>query len=802
MDTCSKSSRKLLVRRGTDQSATEKPERGRSVVAQVAYIALGCSALYKARKICSQLLYVSLRKYFHVTTVQLYPAYYAAHMLTPSKVCTKLSACLASPTTTIMPNHHAITIIFTCGNHLSRHALRDFTCPMWVNWHIMACRMRTYPTGTSSTAISLYRRYYSTGTCQPKYCQSCPTKLPDLQLRSTAQLLLLWGLSPIQSALMEVEDRNNSRQREQGAVLWLDLCHFKNHKLEKQCMPLGDTDYIAVSHVWGRETELEWRSVPGIEDKVFATKRKVEFLTKQLPSVIEESYFWMDILCVDQRNEDARIAVTSHIPTIFRYAKQTIVVKDGVGTKDCCGQAAGDVSLDSPWFSALLRHCACRHAGSGRFNEAVLTRLWPFQEIILSDDLRFVHCPAPVLPESANRDTPTAQDIVSFGPVFSDLQNLAESWSHYGHDGEFDRTEAAKFIQAFLRHGKVSRAGIPGGRVRSHILGALGAAKDSRRKTTKTRDFVLAVMPEFHWYTVPDNAKQTTFGELLLDCFHQAERSDISFSPLVTVGWKTTLGDIQAVPPMTSNVPTPTTLGEFIRLILGPPSPILQETRNDNAALGRLRSYPIKVSPVIGVGIDRKLAIRLLHSTMRYSNEWWSRAWSGEMRDYKPNNFEIGEDLKVLPTCGDPDGVLPRAAAVVLKLLYTRVKFPLMRQHWTPEDATNWDRLRNWLIEGSSYDFIESLLRLAALISCGLGIGAYEWSIQNLTPLCTEFREKQLLVLSSNLGPRYLDECEFHLIKTEKADEYERFSFVAICLGAVPSYSIGLFPGDVFSYED
>ncbi|KAJ9613047.1 hypothetical protein H2200_002988 [Cladophialophora chaetospira] len=581
-------------------------------------------------------------------------------------------------------------------------------------------------------------------------------------------------------------------------------------------MPVGDTDYIAVSHVWGSELELEWRSVPGIEDEVLATTRKVEFLTEQLPFVVGESYFWMDILCVDQRNDDASVAVTGHIPTIFQYAKRTIVIKDGVGTKDCCGQAVGQIILlDGPWSSALLTPYVDEHASQLRFDEAVLTRLWPFQEIILSDVLQFVCCLASGFPESMERDTPTSQGDISFRtvediyfrPVISALQNLAESWSQYGHDGGLDSIETAKFIHAFLNHGQVSRKAVPGVRSRSHGIGDLAAAKDSGRRTTKTRDFVLAIMPQFPWYTVPENAKKMTFGELFVDCFqHQAERGGVKFSPLVTIGWQNTPKDILPTPPVSGNVPTPKTLGEFIRLTCGPPSPVLRGNSNENVALGPLSSYLIEVYPVIGIGLDRRFALELLLSSMAHSTQWWSRAWSSELGDYsvEPRNYYIdGEDLVAFRTRRDPEGLLPRAAAVgTLKILYTWLKLPSTIQRWTPGDKDNWSRIQSWLITNSSYDFIESLLRLAALISCGLGIGAYEWSIQNLTPLRTKFRDKRFLVLSSNLRPRSLRDCEFYLIETKRVEEYERFSLVAIYPGRVPSYSVGLFPCDVFRYQD
>jgi hypothetical protein len=40
------------------------------------------------------------------------------------------------------------------------------------------------------------------------------------------------------------------------------------------------------------------------------------------------NYFWMDILRVDQKNDQARVAVTQHIPAVSQQVERTIVVRD------------------------------------------------------------------------------------------------------------------------------------------------------------------------------------------------------------------------------------------------------------------------------------------------------------------------------------------------------------------------------------------------------------------------------------------------------------------------------------------
>lgn len=95
------------------------------------------------------------------------------------------------------------------------------------------------------------------------------------------------------------------------------LCRYENGKLIKRILPLSETEYVAVSHVWGK---AEWRDIQGIEGKVLASEEKAYFIEKRMPDIIGNQYFWMDILCIDQHDKDAWVAVTQHIPVIFRSA--------------------------------------------------------------------------------------------------------------------------------------------------------------------------------------------------------------------------------------------------------------------------------------------------------------------------------------------------------------------------------------------------------------------------------------------------------------------------------------------------
>src|SRR5271155_4000122 len=95
----------------------------------------------------------------------------------------------------------------------------------------------------------------------------------------------------------------------------LTLCQYKNGRLVSTEEKWGERQYIAVSHVWGN---AQWRRIPIADGEFMLSCEKATFLEHQLTSIMGRSWFWMDILCINQRDSDGRVSVTQHIPTIFR----------------------------------------------------------------------------------------------------------------------------------------------------------------------------------------------------------------------------------------------------------------------------------------------------------------------------------------------------------------------------------------------------------------------------------------------------------------------------------------------------
>ena len=150
-------------------------------------------------------------------------------------------------------------------------------------------------------------------------------------------------------------------------------CYFDNGRLFKDQIYLREVSYLAVTHSWGHAT---WRSIPGIEGDVIASDSKARFITESLQSIVGDDYFWMDIMCIDQKDKAARVAVTQYIPRIFRSARRTIFVKEDGTLERCCSEALGEPnSIDDGLPNRLTEHRLRCHEGQS-IEEAMLTRLW------------------------------------------------------------------------------------------------------------------------------------------------------------------------------------------------------------------------------------------------------------------------------------------------------------------------------------------------------------------------------------------------------------------------------------------
>ena len=149
----------------------------------------------------------------------------------------------------------------------------------------------------------------------------------------------------------------------------------------------SELEYIAVSHVFG---ETEWHNIPGIKNEVLASPQKAAFIEKDLPALVGDLPFWMDILTVNQRIQAEVISIVGAIPWIFRDAVQTLAIREDDGIYPCCEKVLEGMESWESLSSALINHYF--NHSDAVCDESYLRRLWTFQECLLSHSIRFVVC--------------------------------------------------------------------------------------------------------------------------------------------------------------------------------------------------------------------------------------------------------------------------------------------------------------------------------------------------------------------------------------------------------------------------
>jgi hypothetical protein len=248
---------------------------------------------------------------------------------------------------------------------------------------------------------------------------------------------------------------------------------------------------------------------------------------------------------------------------------------------------------------------------------------------------------------------------------------------------------------------------------------------------------------------------------------------------------------------MSADIPEPTCLGDFVKLLDGP------KFLKDPFSAPGLRTRVCKATPQGDTGSSVKAELlRCIQQSMACSPEMWDQAADGELFEYRdeakwnqvklPKPFYIN-DYMVFPVANHDCAI--RNALKILNLMHDIVRVKGDFRLYLLTRLRLWKRVKGWLIHQAPHFYLDNLLQAASLVSCGLGISAFDWSKKNVAPVLVEFRGKRHLALAPIAITDYsrFDECEFHLV--ERKDTFRKERFVLISTSPIPG--IGLFPQDV-----
>src|SRR5204863_8427865 len=108
----------------------------------------------------------------------------------------------------------------------------------------------------------------------------------------------------------------------------------------------------------------------------------------------------------------------------------------------------------------LAEHWKQNPTHVGRTDEGFLTRLWPLQEIDLSNKIQFVKCNVsdPQCPIDQSRDPGAPGAVVRFITRFLALQGLAATRSTTGRENGVSDDEVHNIARAFMKNACTAQA--------------------------------------------------------------------------------------------------------------------------------------------------------------------------------------------------------------------------------------------------------------------------------------------------------------------------------------------------------
>lgn len=309
----------------------------------------------------------------------------------------------------------------------------------------------------------------------------------------------------------------------------------------------------------------------------------------------------------------------------------------------------------------------------------------------------------------------------------------------------------------------------------------------SPRTSTKHRDYVLATMPQFPWYTVSIDAKKMSFGEIFQDLYKQASAKGhgFAFKILTSMTDATVKNDQERAWLPSLKMPEPQCLGDFLKLMGG---------RMPESALDE--NGPLHITTQVAVrewlkGENPNTALEAISNTMTLCSQYFheshragdlskygnfpSRHWDlddvdamrfGWVRMGDPNTirilendegthlvygggwdyheqpdilyedfFEIHDDQAQEP--GRLQGPSNPEQSEPLLQYARKVLDHMWSGHGNSNAAqkSDWEHFRRDMFPRWPEPLIRALMLLTGLIGCGLGLSAAAWANRYFVPV-------------------------------------------------------------------
>ena len=135
-----------------------------------------------------------------------------------------------------------------------------------------------------------------------------------------------------------------------------------------------------------------------------------------------------------------------------------------------------------------------------------------------------------------------------------------------------DRPRIGAFFKAYVCNSTISppkRSQNINEAVDPFAIGTHSAEKLSRRKATKSRDYIIATMSHFPWYTPPAHAEHMDFSQLFADLATQSSKAGHSYTGMFTRSMLETSDRLpdDAALSLAREQPEPECMSDFVRLM-------------------------------------------------------------------------------------------------------------------------------------------------------------------------------------------------------------------------------------------
>ena len=289
-----------------------------------------------------------------------------------------------------------------------------------------------------------------------------------------------------------------------------------------------DDDYLAISHVWGDPSTIEKVYVDGAGLVELSPGKRDILSILRRDAICGKDWFWMDLFCMSQ-SATSPISISEQLQAIPQIYKSSRVTKVLIESPICreWPKTAYRARFGQFFEVDIFHEEEARHSRKCPhilFFDPWFERLWTRQE-----GLYGMHLEVVVLNWiDCKRHTVHLSDMARWKTEGEAtlrqqyaLQFIRDKLSYHdlGQENEF----ASYFNLFYNHHLRVSEFG--GGVGPSGKYLPFTAAWRSARRTTKERDYVLAVMPDVEGYTVPPNAREYSFKWLFANAFDQFRNS-------------------------------------------------------------------------------------------------------------------------------------------------------------------------------------------------------------------------------------------------------------------------------------